>query len=48
MVEYRWFNHYDPGVPHTLEPYPRMTLLDVLADSVGQKPGHPLQGRRRS
>lgn len=48
MVEYRWFNHYDPGVPHTLEPYPRMTLLDVLAESVGERPGHPMliyQGR---
>jgi len=29
MAEYRWFDHYDPGVPHTLEPYPTMTLLDV-------------------
>jgi long-chain acyl-CoA synthetase len=51
MVEYRWFDHYDPGVPHTLEPYPRMTLLDVLADSVGERPGHPMliyQGREVS
>ncbi|HBB15688.1 MAG: hypothetical protein A3J94_03015 [Syntrophus sp. RIFOXYC2_FULL_54_9] len=51
MAEYRWFNHYDPGVPHTLEPYPLITLLDVLADSVGARPGHPMliyQGREVS
>lgn len=51
MVEYRWYGHYDPGVPHTLEPYPPITLLDVLADSVEQRPGHPMliyQGREVS
>jgi long-chain acyl-CoA synthetase len=51
MAEYCWFNHYDPGVPHTLEPYPPITLLDVLADSVRQRPGHPMliyQGREVS
>ncbi len=36
-----WLDQYDPGVPHTLQPYPRETLLDVLADSARQRPGHP-------
>lgn len=36
-----WLEQYDPGVPHTLQPYPQKTLLDVLADSVRQRPGHP-------
>lgn len=51
MAEYRWFKHYDPGIPYTLEPYPSITLLDVLADSVGAQPGHPMliyQGREVS
>jgi len=25
-----WLNNYDKGVPHTLEPYPDITLLDVI------------------
>ena len=36
-----WFDQYDPGVPHTLQPYPEKTLLDVVADSARQRPGHP-------
>ncbi|MEW6333130.1 MAG: AMP-binding protein [Thermodesulfobacteriota bacterium] len=51
MTDYRWLRHYDPGVPHTLEPYPPLTMLDVLADSAGQRPGHPMliyQGREVS
>ncbi|MGE0445102.1 MAG: AMP-binding protein [Vicinamibacterales bacterium] len=27
-----WLAHYDPGVPHSLAPYPDRTLLDYLAD----------------
>jgi len=42
MQDYTWFKSYDPGVPHTLQPYPDITVLDVLADSVRQKPEHPL------
>jgi long-chain acyl-CoA synthetase len=42
MQNYTWFKSYDPGVPHTLQPYPDITVLDVLADSVRQKPEHPL------
>ena len=40
--EYPWLKHYDPGVPHTLQPYPEITVLDVLADCLKQRPGHPL------
>jgi hypothetical protein len=36
MQDYRWFKSYDPGVPHTLQPYPDITVLDVLADAVRQ------------
>ena len=42
MQDYTWFKSYDPGVPHTLQPYPDITVLNVLADSVRQKPEHPL------
>ncbi|MCX6005273.1 MAG: AMP-binding protein [Chloroflexi bacterium] len=48
MQDYPWLKSYDPGVPHTLQPYPPITVLDVLADSLKQKPEHPLcifQGR---
>jgi long-chain acyl-CoA synthetase len=40
MEEKPWFKSYDPGLPHTLEPYPDATLLDVLADTVRQRPEH--------
>jgi long-chain acyl-CoA synthetase len=42
MKEYVWFKSYDPGVPHTLQPYPDITALDVLADCVKERPEHPL------
>jgi long-chain acyl-CoA synthetase len=51
MKDYPWLKHYDPGVPHTLQPYPEITALDVLADCLKQRPEHPLaifQGRRVS
>jgi len=51
MKKYVWFKSYDPGVPHTLQPYPEITVLDVLADSLKQRPEHPLaifQGREVS
>jgi long-chain acyl-CoA synthetase len=41
MEEKRWLNHYDEGVPHTLEPYPPLTLLDYLAVTARQRPAHP-------
>ena len=36
-----WLGHYDPGVPPTLVPYPRRTLLDYIAESVARNPKHP-------
>jgi long-chain acyl-CoA synthetase len=38
---YPWLAHYDPGVPRTLAPYPRRTLLDYVNDSVRERPTHP-------
>jgi len=40
--DYPWLKHYDPGVPHTLQPYPDITVLNVLADTLKQRPEHPL------
>jgi long-chain acyl-CoA synthetase len=40
MVERPWLKHYEPGLPHTLRPYPECTLLDVMSDTVRQRPGH--------
>lgn len=34
----RWEDHYDPGVPRTLEPYPHRTLLDYLEDAAREDP----------
>ena len=38
---YPWLAHYDPGVPHSLAPYPHRTLLDFVTDSVRERPQHP-------
>ncbi|HEY7514592.1 MAG TPA: AMP-binding protein, partial [Vicinamibacteria bacterium] len=38
----RWRAHYDPGVPHSLAPYPDKTLLDVFAETVRERPAHPV------
>jgi long-chain acyl-CoA synthetase len=40
MDERPWFRSYDPGMPHTLRPYPERTLLDVMADTVSERPEH--------
>jgi long-chain acyl-CoA synthetase len=37
-----WLKNYDPLLPHTLEPYPDRTLLDVLSDTVRQRPEHEM------
>jgi long-chain acyl-CoA synthetase len=41
MVTKPWLKFYDEGVPHSLEPYPAQTLMDVLSDTVQQRPEHP-------
>ena len=41
MNERPWLKSYDPLLPHSLKPYPESTLLDILADTVRQRPDHP-------
>jgi long-chain acyl-CoA synthetase len=36
-----WLKHYDEGVPYTLQPYPELTLIDIVAESAAQRPDHP-------
>jgi long-chain acyl-CoA synthetase len=37
-----WLDHYDAGVPATLEPYPDRTLLDYLDESARSSPRQPI------
>lgn len=51
MDEKPWFKSYDAGMPHTLQPYPEKTLLDVVAETVRERPEHTaliFKGRRMS
>ncbi|HEY93729.1 MAG TPA: long-chain fatty acid--CoA ligase [Dehalococcoidia bacterium] len=46
-----WQKHYDTGVPTTLQPYPNKTLLDIVSETVQQRPDHPalfFKGRQLS
>jgi long-chain acyl-CoA synthetase len=36
-----WLKHYDEGVPHSLQPYPTITLLDIVSETARQRPDHP-------
>jgi long-chain acyl-CoA synthetase len=36
-----WIEHYDPGVPASLAPYPSKTLLDYIRDSAARRPDAP-------
>jgi long-chain acyl-CoA synthetase len=38
MVEYPWLKNYDVGVPHTLQPYPARTMIEVVDESAAAKP----------
>ena len=40
MADYPWYKSYDPGVPRSLEPYPEITILDVIADTTKEIPEH--------
>ncbi len=40
MAEYPWFKSYDPEVPRSLEPYPNITHLDVIAETTREMPHH--------
>jgi long-chain acyl-CoA synthetase len=42
MIEKPWLQHYDEGVPHTLKPYPKRTLMDIVSDSARQYPERPI------
>ncbi|MDQ3950273.1 MAG: AMP-binding protein, partial [Gemmatimonadota bacterium] len=41
MASYPWLDHYDAGVPATLEPYPERSLLDYLSEIARQWPDRP-------
>jgi long-chain acyl-CoA synthetase len=36
-----WLSHYDSDVPATLEPYPRRTLVDAIAEFARTQPDRP-------
>ncbi len=40
MAEYPWYKSYDPEVPHSLEPYPQITLLDIVSETTAEMPEH--------
>ncbi len=42
MDEYLWYKSYDKGVPHSLEPYPRKTILDVIREAGRERPDYPM------
>jgi long-chain acyl-CoA synthetase len=37
-----WLDHYDQGVPKTLQPYPEITLIETLREIVQLKPDFPV------
>ncbi|MDY6835946.1 MAG: AMP-binding protein [Chloroflexota bacterium] len=41
MDQHPWFKSYDDDVPHTLKPYPHLTLLDVMSQTANDHPLHP-------
>jgi long-chain acyl-CoA synthetase len=40
VADYPWYKSYDAGVPHSLEPYPDITLLDIIAETTREMPNH--------
>ena len=38
MEDYPWYKNYDAGVPHTLQPYPARTMVDVVDESARARP----------
>ena len=40
MTTFPWFQSYDSTLPHTLQPYPEQTLLDVMQETLAQRPEH--------
>ena len=41
MSEKPWLEHYDQGVPKTLQPYPEITLIETLRETVKLRPRFP-------
>ena len=41
MIDKPWFASYDAGVPRSLQPYPRTTLVDLLRSGAAERPQHP-------
>lgn len=42
MEKYPWLKFYDEGVPHSLEPYPKKTLIDFVDEAVKEKPNNTM------
>jgi len=40
VTEYPWHKNYDEGVPAALQPYPEITLLEVIKENAAQRPDH--------
>ena len=38
MEEYPWFKQYGSDIPHTLQPYPEKTMIDVVDESAQERP----------
>jgi len=41
MLPRPWLQHYDADVPHTLEPYPQRTLVEIVRGTAAERPEHP-------
>ncbi len=41
MTDKPWLKSYDAGVPHSLHPYPRTTLVELLRSGAAERPDHP-------
>jgi long-chain acyl-CoA synthetase len=42
LSDYLWYKSYDPGVPRTLQPYPKKTILDVVEEARKERPDYPM------
>ncbi len=40
MDDKPWLKFYEPKLPHSLKPYPPVTLLDVIGETARQRPAH--------
>jgi len=41
MTDKPWLASYDAGVPPSLQPYPRTTLVELLRSGAAERPEHP-------